>query len=277
MPSEPPVVLVEWFNDHYYRVEKDGREYLIPSVTTKLGVIDKPNLTRWRGDIGNREADLRMHEASQKGKRIHWAWSVALEGGAVIFDPWQRPVYTAQGIEELKTKYGKVAILRTQEEMWAIVKLREQMAVLKAKVIGVEETVYDLETMDAGTIDRVMWIEEGEYMVSGAKPLKLSSGVYIDDLKTGSFLDEGFWMQLAAYSIMYEKIHGVKIAGALLTHVGATIKSGIAGLKTILRTREELTQDYEDYRHAARLWERKHGDEAPKVRQIPSLITLKGD
>jgi len=47
--------------------------------------------------------------------------ATALEGGCVIYDPWQTPAYTEEEIAALKTKYGgKVAILRTQDEMWQI-------------------------------------------------------------------------------------------------------------------------------------------------------------
>jgi len=269
------VVLVEYLNAHYYKVTKDPHTYFIPSVTTKLGVIDKPFLARWRGDVGNREADMRMYDAGQKGKRIHWAWSVALEGGAVIYDPWQNPVYTEEGIAKLKEDHKKVAILRTQEEMWSISKLQKQFEALEPEIIGVEETVYDLENNDAGTIDSVLWIDKGAYAVSGSKPLILSSGVYINDLKTGSYIGEDTWLQLAPYVVMYEKMHGVECAGALITHTGSTIKTGIPGLKTLLRTREELQKDYEDYRHAAKLWERNHLDDKPETFQIPSIVTIK--
>lgn len=269
------VVLIEWFNAHYYRVTESGQVRFIPSVTTKLGIIDKPNLARWRGDLGNREADMRMYEAAQKGTRIHWAYETALKGGAVIYDPWQRPVYTPEGIAALKAEHGEVAILRTQEEMWAICKLEEQFKRLRPKVLGVEEKVFDLEQNDAGTIDNVMWIDKGEYLISGSRPLALPAGLYINDLKTGSYVDDGVWMQLAPYAFMYEKTHGVQVAGALVTHTGSTIKSGIPGLKTMFRDRETLfTRDYKYYRHAASLWEGKHEGEQPGTYQFPSKVVL---
>ena len=84
------------------------------------------------------------------------------------------------------------------------------------------------------------------------------------------------WLQIAPYAVCYEKKYGVKIAGGLVTHTGATIKAGIPGLKTLYRTREELfDSDYVDYRHAAKLWERNHKDEQPESFVFPSLITMK--
>lgn len=270
-------VLIEWFNAHFYKVTSNGQTRFIPSVTTKLGVIDKPQLARWRGDVGNREADMRSDEAAQKGNRIHWACAVALRGGAVIYDPWRKPVYTEEGIAELKRKHTEVTILRTQEEMWAISKLAEQFKRLAPEVMGVEESVYDLEQNDAGTIDSIFRVKEGEYSIAGPKPLRLSSGIYINDLKTGSFIGDDVWLQLAPYTIMYEKKHGVACAGALVTHTGSSIKSGVPGLKTLYCGREELQEYYKKYRHISDVYTDRHWGESPETFQIPSLITLKGD
>lgn len=269
-------VLVEWFNDHYYKVIHENQVRYIPSVTTKLGIVDKPALARWRGDLGNREADMRLYEAAQKGTRIHWAYETALKGGAVVYDPWKAPVYTSEGLEELRKEHGEIAVLRTQEEMWAICKLAEQFKRLNPKVLGVEERVVDLEMNDAGTIDNILGINAGDYFVGGSKAIHLSGGIYINDLKTGSYVDEGVWYQLAPYGVMWEKKYGQKIAGALVSHTAASTKTGIAGFRTMVRTREELFEkDYKYYRHAAALWEAKHGLEHPDVYEFPSLITMK--
>lgn len=273
MTSE--ILLIEWANDHFYKVIEGTETHYIPSVTTRLGIIDKPNLARWRGDVGNREADLRMYDAANRGKRIHWAYATFLQGGAVIYDPWQAPIYSAEAIRDLQTKYGQVAILRTQEEMADLAKLKKQTDVLKPKVLGVELTVYDLEKRDAGTIDNILEINEGIYSVGGSKPIHLDSGVYVNDLKTGKYVDENVWLQLAAYGYMYELRGGRTIAGALVTHTGADTRGGISGLKTLVRDRVTLIKkDYQDYRHAAALWDRNNKDKEPKEFVFPSLITI---
>jgi len=268
------VVLIEWFNAHYYKVTVDGQARFIPSVTTKLGVIDKPQLARWRGDLGNREADFRMYDAAQKGTRIHWAYAVSLESGCVVFDPWQKPIYTKEGLAELEAKHKRIAILRTQEEMWAICKLAEQFKRLGPEVLGVEETVYDLEMGDAGTIDSIFQVKGGDYLISGSKPLHLSPGIYINDLKTGSFVGDDVWLQIAPYVIMYEKKHGVKVIGGLVTHTGSTMKTGIAGLKTMYCSREEIQNYYNQYRRISDVWMDRHQGEEPETFQIPSMITM---
>lgn len=272
--AAPAPVLVEWFDDHWYKVTREGVTHYLPSVTTKLGIIDKPFLAQWRGDIGNREADLRMHEAGQRGKRIHWAYETALLGGMVVYDPWQNPVYTEEGLAALKEQYqGNVAVIRTQDEMWQVYKLQKQFEALHPFILGVEEKVFDIENKDAGTIDNILYIDEGDYLVAGSKPIHLKEGVYINDLKTGKVVGENTWLQLAAYAYMYEKAHGVQVAGALITHTSANIKGGIQGLKTLVRVRETLLEkDYPDYRHASALWEREHADDRPDSFEFPATI-----
>ena len=276
--ADTPVVLVEWYDEHYYKITQENKTYYLPSVTTKLGIVDKPGLSRWRGDIGNREADMRMYDAGQRGKRLHWAREILLTGGAVIYDPWQTPVYTEQGIADLKMQYsGRVSILRTQDEMVQIVKLHRQLSILKPKILGVEVKVYDLQFKDAGTIDGIYEIAGGSYMIAGATPLKLEAGIYIEDFKSGNFIDENVWLQLSAYARMYEDMTRKHVQGALVTHTGAKTKKGIAGLTTLFRDRETLLKrDYMDFRHAAALWERGHADDQPEQYEFPSLITLGG-
>lgn len=273
----PEIVLVEYFDDHFYKVTKNGETHYLPSVTTKLGIIDKPNLDRWRADIGQREADLRAYEAAERGKRIHWAYETALKGGIVVYDPWKNPVFTEEGIADLKALHnGNVAILRSQDEMWAMAKLQKHYDTLKPFVVGVEEKVYDIENRDAGTIDNILWIDEGDYLISGAKEVHLEGGLYINDLKTGRFLDDNVWLQLAPYAKMWEDRHEMKITGALVTWTGATIKGGIAGLKTLVRDRATLMEkDYKDFRHAAALWERKHADDQPANFEFPAVVQFK--
>lgn len=276
-----PIVLVEWFNDHWYKITEDEKTRYIPSVTTKLQVKDKPGLTKWRGDVGTREADLRLHEAGQRGTRLHWARAVLLKGGAVIYDPWQLPVYTDEGIAALKEKYaGNVVILRTQDEMLQITKLKRQLDILKPEIVGVEVKVYDLKNNDAGTVDGIYRIKKGTYAINGAKPVTLEAGIYVEDFKSGNFLDNNVWLQLAPYGKMVQDMLGEQIMGALVTHTGATTKTGIVGLSTKVCLWEELLGSsksyYDTYRHISAVWEADHEGDQPETFQFPSLITLGG-
>ena len=276
---EPGIKLIEWFDEHFYKIETDDKIEYLPSTTTKLQVAPKPFLAKWRGDVGNREADLKMNEASDRGKRIHYAVNHYLNRGTVIYNPYQRPTFTAEAIKELEEKTGKeVFVLKDQGEMYQLYKFKLWINEVKPVIIASEVIVYDLDMKEAGTVDIVLDIAAGEYNVSGAKPLVLAGGRYIVDLKTGNQIDDNYYMQTADYQVMYNKsfknsVGFVPVKENLIIHTNATTKKGILGLSTHLRTEEEAKKDYEDFRHIAAIWERTNTSN-PKVFEFPNLIRL---
>ena len=265
--------LVEYFDDHFYKVTDKGQSHYIASVTTKLGIIDKPFLAKWRGDIGNREADLRVYDAQQRGKRIHFAWYVYTSGGNVIYNPWQKPNYTEEEVLEFKKQTPYFIELKTQDEMLQMWKLQRFFELLNPTVLHAEQTVFSIEDDEAGTIDDSLFIEKGTYYVNGSKGLIIpESGIYIADLKTGSTVDESVWMQLAPYVNCYRKMRLGDPRGAIVMHTGSKNKSGIEGFGTLLRMNYELEEDYKNYKHAAALWRAKNKNFSPNVFEFPSLI-----
>src|SRR6185436_11915245 len=126
------VSMVEYFNDHWYKMNfLDPVEYF-PSTTTKLGVIDKPGLARWRGEVGNREADFKMKEGQEKGSTIHNAWFVVCQGGAVIYQNKKRPEFTQFEIDKFYSDHaGNIAVIQDQDEQVDVWKLLKWDEVLK--------------------------------------------------------------------------------------------------------------------------------------------------
>lgn len=280
------VQMVEWFDDHFYKVSvsnsngdmnlKDGfKDIYIPSVTTKLGATAKPFLIRWYGDLGNTEAERRKHDAAERGSRLHHAYHVFKTNGAVVYQPFERPVYTREELNELDKQYeGNIAVLFTQDEMYQLYKLQKLYEVLKPEVIHSEKIVYSVAMMDAGTVDDIWKIKAGEYMVAGSDRLVLEEGLYINDLKTGKEIDDDAFMQTAAYLKLAEDMGLGRFKGTLITHTNAKTKKGIEGLCVYHRTPAEVERDYADYRHVAAIWERKFSGSKPKIFEFPSLITL---
>lgn len=281
--EKPEIKQVEWFDDRYYKINvsenKDNPAFeYFASATTKLNVVAKPWLARWKGDVGNREADLRMFEAGERGTRIHHAWYTLASGGSVIFNPWQRPNYSPKKIEEMTDKeMGNLAVMQYQDEMWDVLKLKTWFDIVKPKILGNEMAVYSLVHKDAGTLDNLFEIVEGDYEINGAKPLRLPSGVYVVDLKTGS-LDEDAFMQLACYAncVNENRKDLQAVTGTLILHTGSSVKKGIEGLATVYHEQSEVDKDFQDFRHAAALWERKNANAKPKIFEFPSLLKLGG-
>ncbi len=275
--SNVEVKLVQFFDDHFYKLDilnNDGKleTRWMPSITTKLSIIDKPFLARWRGDLTNREADMRLFEAQQRGSRIHNAWSKFCEGGVIIFNPWNHPNYTEAEIAEIKASNPLWAILVYQDEMLALIKLQKLVEAIKPKMLYSERIVYSLSNNDAGTADNIWEIEEGDYKVNGAKPLYIPQGRYLVDLKNGNQVSEEAYAQTAAYLRCAEEMGDPTYAGTMILHTSSKNKGGIEGLGVHLRTGSEIDSDYDTYRLAASLWDKKNPDFAPRVFEFPSMI-----
>lgn len=275
---------VEWFDNRFYKIqyEVEGKEQPVTeyfaSTTTKLGIIAKPFLAQWRGDIGNREADMRVFESSERGVRIHNAWCVLTTGGVVLYQPFQHPNYSIEEVAKIQEEnMGNVAVIRYQDEMYDIWKLKKWLGILKPKILYSEKIVYSIKHRDAGTMDNLMLIEEGKYPVNGKEPIFIPKGIYVVDLKTGNVVDDNAFLQTADYAACAEEMGLGEIKGTLILHTGAKTKTGIEGLATLYRSKEEMGQDYQDYRLAAALWERKNADMKPRVFEFPSYLTLKGE
>jgi hypothetical protein len=276
MGNEIKTKLVEFYDEHWYKVEDENGVNYYPSVTTKLGIVAKPYLAKWRGDIGNREADMRLFDASERGKRIHDAWWTMTMGGAVIYNPTKHPNFTEEEITTLKAEHGGIFyIVKYQDEMVQLNKLAAFLRIVKPEIIASEVIVYSHKYKEAGTIDNVFRIKEGEYLINGKKPLYLVGGVYIADLKTGNTLDDNAYMQMASYAKMWEERTGMAVAGTFGLHTGSKNKTGISGLGVNSRTLSEVLTDFDDFRNVSKMWERNHKDDKPQTYEFPAIISFK--
>lgn len=273
-----PIKLVEYFNEHWYKINSLNPVEYFPSVTTKLGIIDKPFLARWRGDIGNREADMRVRESQESGSNIHNGWFVMTTGGAIVYQDRRHPEFTQEQVDQVFSDHvGNIAVIHEQDEQVDLWKLKRWHDILNPEYLQHEVILHSLTHKEAGTCDKVIQVKDGKYDINGAKALSLPGGVYVVDLKTGKTVDDSSFMQIAAYREMMIELGMYKredFAGGIIVHTGAMTKGGIKGLATILRTTEELDQDYVDYRHASNLWLRKHKNDKPDVFEFPALLTL---
>lgn len=271
------VVMCDWFDAHWYRITKNGQDNYIASVTTKLSVERISPLEKWRGEIGNREADLKMYEAQNRGKRIHYAMEVFLKGGVILYNPWSRPTYTEEDIKKMNAEAnGMVVVLREQDEMLDVWKLQQFFEIVNPKILHSEKIVYSIEKDIAGTLDIAMEIEKGSYPVNGSKPLVIPKTMtVVADLKTGKVVEDKVWRQLAPYCYAYEEMGLGKPLGAMVLHTGATTRGGIAGLSVKFATKEELPPYLDDYFHLAAIWKRNNENAGPKIFSFPTKIQRK--
>ena len=283
---------IAWFDDRFYKVryENDQKvevEDYLPSVTTKLGALSKPMLTRWYGDLGNREAHLQMNEKAERGSRIHWAWETFCGGGVVIYQPDRTPLFDDEEFAELVKRYNNhYFVLRNQDEMWNFLKLSKFHKAIKPYFTLNEHIVYDLKNRDAGTMDNLFGIEAGEYEINGSKAVKLERGLYLFDAKTGNYVGNEAKMQLSAYwgCLNFMIRNGLielpdtsednEIKGAIIGHTSSQTRTGIEGFSAIVITLDEIQDYYRRYRNISAVWDSEFGSAKPKIRQIEGYVAL---
>lgn len=264
------IKLVTYLNEHWYKIFEGDQEFHIASVTTKLGIERKQFLERWRGEVGNKNADEKMYESQQKGKRIHHALHVYLSGGTVLYHPYEFSVYTDLEIEEIKSKSPLFFILKNQEEMIDLWKLQQWFDEVKPEIMNSELTVFDISEDMAGTLDLAIKIKEGVYF-GGALEIP-KTGLYIGDLKTGAQIDDSAWSQMAVYAFCYEKMGLGEVDGVLTFHTQGKAKKAIPGLSTPLKMKVELPFYLDIYKNLASVWKARNPNAGPKIFKFPSLI-----
>jgi hypothetical protein len=263
-----------YFDDRGYRLTfEDGSKWEQASVTTKLGIEDKPFLYKWYAELGWDQAKKKLNEAGDRGKRIHFALYVYLMGGIVLYNPYQAPVYTEDQVNEYKRMNPYFVVLSNQDEMLAMWKLQRFFEIVKPKVVDTERTVWSQKNGIVGTLDMALEIEKGTYDVNGSKKLIIpETGIYIGDLKSGAQVSESAWAQIAAYKVAWEERTGLKSKGGMVLHTSATTRSGIEGLGVPMMTTEELEPHFQFFKNASAMWEFRNPNFTLKAFSFPTLI-----
>lgn len=270
-------VQVDWFDQHYYKLfNNDGTEEFFPSVTTILQVSPKPFLNRWRGELGNEEADRLKEEGAERGSNIHFACDMLKQGGAVILMQGLKTRYTEVELAEIKKKHnGLVAFIWDQFEYLQIYRYWQFLNEIKPLDIQSEQTVFSLRYKFAGTLDEVYKLSAGIYDINGTKPVKLDAGRYLADIKSSKTITDDNYLQLSAYWKAYEEMNKTEINGALLIHTNATTKKGIEGLSVKVITRPEMEEYFENFLKMFEVWKIAPSPAHPKVFSMPNQLTFK--
>lgn len=275
--TEEKITTAMWYDDRSYRIVEGGKEHFLISVSTKLGIEDKPFLLQWYADLGWDEARRRLHESAERGKRIHFAMWVYLNGGTVVFNPSHGSVFSEKDIIDFKAK-GLFFDLKNQDEMVALWKIQKFFEITGAKAHETEKTVYSIGKRIAGTLDLVLEIETGAYDVNGRSRLTIpQTGKYVGDLKTGKVVPESAWPQVATYTEAYEEMSGKEIKGGIILHTESGNKGGIEGFGTQIKTREELKPYCDIYAHLAAVYDARNPNVHIKAFDFPTIITMKKD
>jgi hypothetical protein len=280
---------VEYFDDRFYKLEQkldykipdsfnpnhvhfrdDGIDLYLPSVTTILNVEPKPYLSKWRGDVGNREADLRMLEAQERGSYIHYLCSKLTEGKTIIYQNIKQNFPTTEAIQN-EGEIGKdVFVCHSQDIMVQVARFDRLLDILKPKILDVERNVYYIQDIFyAGTVDYIMEIETGDYQISTKKSEHIEGGIYVCDLKTGNSCDKNYFLQTIAYT----KALNMDIKGNIIIHTNSDNKTGIEGVKLFVET--DLESYWKQFKIYYKTFQFINKEIKPKLFEIPYLLRRK--
>jgi hypothetical protein len=272
---------VEYFDDHFFKVKLvgDDQPRSLTAVTTYLNAYPKPWLPHYRGMVGNREADIAMHEAMDKGSRVHYGCYMVNTGGAVLFEPplWKNP--SEQLVEnnrfvrrQLDAIGWKHTTMQHQDEMLCVWRWRRVLDTITSHNRGAEVVLVNPEHDYAGICDNVRYIEGGAYSISGAKPLELPEGLYVIDFKTGK-AGRDHKLQLAAYAFAWERMFpDAPIVGTLTVYLDASTKTGIEGVSIEYQNREQVEYNFQSFKHVQAIWKLENPNAAPKEFEFPALV-----
>lgn len=163
----------------YYEI---GGE-LYPRVTSILNIIEKQGLGRWRGNVGNKEADRIAKEAAQLGTDFH-ELCADINRGAHRVRGWQ-----PEG--------------RFREMAFAYI---DWLHANVEQIIDVEKLAISDEFKYAGTMD-LLAIMRGDDLPS------------VIDLKTSNSVSTDWPLQLSAYQLAIEEELGVNIGKRIIIRI----------------------------------------------------------
>lgn len=226
--------------------EKD--HYLIKGisywrVTQVKSVLNNPGLNTWRAKVGYDVAAARMKEGANYGSKMHKLFEIKLEDKEVNPDNYDD---TVKGDLE-----------------------SFDLIVLKCKIVAeaLEQNLWSNTYMIAGTADFIGYytscIEFLPYEGRGknrkhVEPKFPKKSHVIGDWKTSPSIYKEYWLQLAAYIVLFEELTGIRLDGAFI----AQFKDGKVNIEE--KTYDELMPQFEIIKHLIPLFEYTKGI-LPKV------------
>lgn len=265
---------LSWFDDRWYKFDLiDGTKIAYPSVTSILNIIEKKYLLRFYGTVGFEEARRRMREAGDHGSIVHAAIQIFTQGGVVAYQ-YPRHLHVD---DELREQNEAIAaqclkqdrpflILEDQWEKMLVDRFEEWYNTVNPIIHETETTVYSHKYRTAGTADNISTLKAGAYMVAGSEPVVVPvDGRAVGDYKTGANLGREALMQVAHYAYCVEQGTGETVDYTYILHLQADTRSGIPGVKMILRNRAEWQADNEHFLAVKSVFDIEHAGDEPKV------------
>lgn len=217
---EPLEYLVE--NDYYLI---NGKRYW--RVTRVKSVINQPGLTNWMAYVGKKKAMEIMRTRATFGTKVHKLFEIILSGHAVNADNYK----DAELLEDL-VLFNKFIID------------------CNVKSSSLEQHLWNDELGVAGTADYFgNYKSDKNYLKRGVEPKFVEDSNVVLDWKTSKSIYKDYWLQLAIYVYMFEKLTDIKLDGAAIVQIRDN------KLNIEEKTYDELMPLVEVFKHCIKLFE----------------------
>jgi hypothetical protein len=255
-PQAKIIKTIEWFDDRVYKVllppEFDPKRWeFFWSVTTILGIIAKPWLALWYGDLGTERARYRSKLAKDRGSLIHNAIAELLE-----FDD------SGLGVPMTGDKFR-------QEDWLAILNFATWYNKTKPRILAHDFPIVSYEHKYAGTLDIIPEFDGGLIDDGTSKGVEIEGGAYVLDVKSGNE-SEDYHCQTALYDEGVVEGGIIKPVGTMIFYTDAKTKSGY---KLVVRNKDEVAKDLDTALAIKKVFDSRP-PKLPELRELPMGVQL---
>ncbi len=252
------------FDEQWYQiVVPDKEEPLdLPSVTTYLQAYPKGiGFKLWLQRVGER-ADAIRNEAAQLGILVHRLIEATLKGETITFEnelgqricsleEWERYLSWCLWYQEYKEKYN-------------------------LEPVAIEQIVFDLDRMTAGTIDLIakMTITEKVKMEGKRKHEEIKRDILkVFDWKTGQYIGDTAKIQVSIYQDIANKM---KVFGEIESAEIVQIYPNLnrKGFRTYEVSQEEIPDNIEAFESCQKIFNKANPNFKPKYLSYPNQVSL---
>jgi hypothetical protein len=278
-PIVAKIKRLSYFDDRFYHFDfTDGSKRALISVTSVLGIVEKPWLLRYYGSLGYDEARRRLREAGDHGSIIHAAAQIFTLGGVVMF---QYPKHLHVD-DDLKAQNDYIIkqclfqgrpfiVIDDQWEKMIFDRFEAIYNIVKPVIDESETVVFDMETGTAGTADAYGTLPAGRYKVNGSQEVVIpTTGFAAFDWKSGKNVGHDAEMQVGEYAYCLE-LAGKRVDYTVIWHLQADTRTGLVGVRMIVRNRDEWQRDRQDFLKVKAVYDIDHVDDAPASLEFKTL------
>ncbi len=228
----------------------------VPSVTWITQSYPKGiGYFKWLAEHGWDEAESIKTQAGDKGTKVHLAIEDIMQGKEVRIDSkyMNRSLGEEEelGLEECDAILSFLAWKKEKEEEWIV------------ETVTYEATVFSEQYNYAGTID---WIVKLTHKTTGEVQF------WIIDFKTSQQVWPSHELQLNAYKRTVENgengIKDLDVTNIRMAVLQVGYRKNKAGWKFT-----EIEDDFDMFLTAQKIWKKEHGEEAPKKRDYPIILS----